>query len=166
MSVTHPRGTSNTNDRGSAAQRRARRAWILETFDPDLGPDRARCALVGTHEGCYGIVDNDTMQVDRKVSGLDGGRYTRDNIQPSCPPCNHRKGILEREEKHRRECRGTCSRCRGNRALSMDYQALREAELLAREAATGAYETELSEYPPLTTFRDFLEQTASVRPDA
>lgn len=160
--MTH-RGTSNSNDRGSAADRRARKIWILANFDVDLGPDRARCALAGLHEDCHGIVDYDSMQVDRIVSKLAGGRYVRGNIQPACPPCNHRKGTLEREEKHERECRGTCRRCLRNASVRAEYAALREHELLVREAVTGSYEYEVGEYPPLTTFRDFLEQTVGAR---
>lgn len=34
--LNHPRGTSNTNDRGSAAARRARREWLVETYRADV----------------------------------------------------------------------------------------------------------------------------------
>ena len=83
------RGTSNTNDRGSAKSRRERKVWLLATFDPDLGPDLARCAF----EDCEAIVDFDTITVDRyPVPGCRGGRYVRGNIRPVCGPCNSRHG--------------------------------------------------------------------------
>lgn len=154
MSATHPRGTSNSNARGGSRDRRARKLWLLATRDPDLGPTLVRCALQ-MHEHCHGTVTYETMQVDRIVSGLHGGTYRRDNIQPACPPCNHRKGTLEREQEHARTCHGRCTRCR----RTLEYRMAREAEELAREAATAGYATESRQYGGLTTFRAYLEQT-------
>lgn len=133
VSAAHPRGTSNSNRRGSSADRRARKLWLLATFDVDLGPETARCAL-RCHRDCHDTVTYETMQVDRKVSQLHGGTYRRDNIQPSCPPCNHHKGTQEREAHHARTCRGTCPRCLRAATLSMDYRVAREAAELERES--------------------------------
>lgn len=157
----HPRGTSNTNVRGSAAARRARRAWLLRTFDPELGPDVARCALA-CHPDCHGTVTNETMQVDRITSGLHGGTYRRDNIRPACPACNHHRGTQEREALHAATCRGACRRCRAHAALRDDFAAAREAAEQQREAVTAGYATESQLYGPLLNFRTYLEQTRGI----
>ena len=154
MSATHPRGTSSANVRGSAATRRRRKGWLLATFDVDLGPERARCALA-VHERCEGTVTYETMQVDRIVSGLAGGTYRRENIQPACAPCNHQKGTQEREEHHRLTCGGQCTRCR----RTTEYRMAREVQELERERVTAGYATESGQYGALMTLRDYLVQT-------
>jgi hypothetical protein len=54
----------------------------------------------------------------------------------------------------RRHPRG-CQHC-----VSVDaYRAARVAAELAREETTRGWATELSEYPPIVTFRDWLIQT-------
>lgn len=86
------RGTTNTNSRGSAASRRARKAWVLREFDPDLGPDQARCHL-GVADGCLRVVDFTTVSIDRwPIPGCQGGSYRRGNIRPVCLPCNSKDG--------------------------------------------------------------------------
>lgn len=76
--------------RGSNKDRAARRAWLLSTFDEDLGPGRARCHLKLSAR-CRRVVDEVTLRVDR----LDmGGSYRRGRIQPSCPECSDRQGGL------------------------------------------------------------------------
>jgi 5-methylcytosine-specific restriction endonuclease McrA len=71
--------------------------WLLATFDPDLGPEKARCAL-GISERCKGTVDAQTLTVDRIEPG---GTYTRDNIQPACAPCQNKQGaLITRERRH------------------------------------------------------------------
>lgn len=83
--------------RGNSQDRARRRVWLLETFDPDLGPELARCHL-GLAEGCAGTVNILTLTVDR----LDpGGTYARSNIQPACRPCQHRQGALISWERRR-----------------------------------------------------------------
>lgn len=82
-----PRGTTNTNVRGSAASRRARRLWLLTVFGDGV---TARCMLGGPH--CLGRVDITTLTVDRIVPGRDGGTYRRGNIVPACGPCNYGEG--------------------------------------------------------------------------
>lgn len=76
--------------RGSNYARKRRRQWLLRTFDPDLGPDAARCHLK-LSDRCKGAVDQSTLTVDRIQPG---GKYTRDNIQPACIPCQTRQGAL------------------------------------------------------------------------
>ena len=81
--------------RGNSRDRARRRAWLLETFDPDLGPDRARCHL-GLSDVCPGTVDRWTLTVDRITPG---GPYTRDNIQPACSACQNTQGALITAER-------------------------------------------------------------------
>lgn len=76
--------------RGSNKDRRRRKEWMLATFDPHLGPDLVRCRLE-LSDRCLGLLDYPNLTVDR----IDmGGRYTRDNCQPACAPCQHRQGGL------------------------------------------------------------------------
>lgn len=78
--------------RGSSRDRKVRRAWLLATFDTDLGPDRARCHLK-LSAWCERTVDAVSLSVDR-IEG--GGSYRRGNIQPACKPCQDRQGGLAR----------------------------------------------------------------------
>lgn len=76
--------------RGSAKTRRARKHWMLEHFDPELGPDMVRCRLV-LSDRCFGILDYHLVTAER----IDNtGPYTRDNIVPACAPCQNRQGGL------------------------------------------------------------------------
>lgn len=76
--------------RGSAKSRRARKVWMLATFDPDLGPDQARCRLV-LSDRCLGILDHSTITPDRLVLG---SGYDRAGIQPACRNCQNVQGAL------------------------------------------------------------------------
>lgn len=76
--------------RGNSRDRRARKVWMLATFDPDLGPDHARCRL-GISDRCLGLLDLATVTADRIVRG---GSYRRENCQPACAPCQNRQGGL------------------------------------------------------------------------
>jgi hypothetical protein len=67
-------------ERGSAKDRRRRRQWILGHFGDG---ERARCIH------CPTIVDWGTMEIDRTEIG---GKYVRQNVQPSCKPCNRERG--------------------------------------------------------------------------
>lgn len=83
------RGSSNSNNRGSAADRRARKVWLLLMFNPELGPDKAMCAYE-----CGTILTLETVTVDRfPLRGADGGSYRRGNIRPACGDCNNADGI-------------------------------------------------------------------------
>lgn len=98
---------TNTNDRGSAAARRARKLWLLETY-------RADCDVF-THWGtqkleklkpvalghgipacrcyrCGRLLIFETLTVDRIIPGCKGGTYRRTNIRPSCSPCATKTG--------------------------------------------------------------------------
>lgn len=78
------RGTTNTNDRGSSYDRRARRAYLAELYD--LGGGAVQCFW------CLRRVRE--WEVDRwPICGHAGGRYTRDNIVPACRECNAARGV-------------------------------------------------------------------------
>lgn len=82
------RGTSNTAVRGSAASRRARRAWIVQVFGI-LG--------IVVCPFCSVPMLADEFQVDRIVPGCRGGTYRRSNIRPICGPCNIERGNAPRD---------------------------------------------------------------------
>lgn len=81
--------------RGNSHDRQRRREWLLRTFDPELGPDQACCRLQ-LSDHCRLTVDIHTLSVDRIEPG---GRYTRDNIQPACTPCQNAQGALITRER-------------------------------------------------------------------
>lgn len=90
------RGTSNGNAAGSAAQRRARRVWLLGEFGDGV---TAPCSIA-LPEICAGRVDIATLTVDRHpVPGCDGGTYRRGNIRPACGPCNATDGGARRRDR-------------------------------------------------------------------
>ena len=62
--------------RGSAAARRARKAWMLLTFG-----DGDSCAC----KHCQIVLTFATVEADRIIPG---GAYARWNIQPACRRCN------------------------------------------------------------------------------
>lgn len=102
MTVT--RGASNTNSRGSAAQRRSRRVWLLGHFgDGETAP-------------CYSCaepLDYGSLEVDRIIPGILGGTYARGNIRPACGPCNRRTGNAVRDLVRRKVPKRTLLRmCR------------------------------------------------------
>lgn len=77
------RGTSNTNARGGAPARRARKLFLLNR-DGD-----------GTEAPCWEcgyLVSFVTMVVDRILPGYLGGTYRRNNIRVHCSPCSERQG--------------------------------------------------------------------------
>lgn len=83
--------------RGNNRDRKARKVWMLATFDPDLGPDRARCHLQ-IHDRCRGVLDFSTVTADRIDTG---GTYARSNVRPACAPCQNRQGaLITRERRH------------------------------------------------------------------
>jgi hypothetical protein len=94
--MSAPRGTSNSNLRGSATARAARRAFLVDTFGWRL-PDGTGVVL------CYRcdvplLQDEDpeapgqSLTVDRIIPGCMGGRYVRGNIRPACRNCNESTG--------------------------------------------------------------------------
>lgn len=95
-----PRGTTNGNARGSAADRRRRRAYLVSAFGWRL-PDGTGVVL------CYRChvpllehedpeAPGQAVTVDRIVPGCEGGTYARDNIRPACGTCNSETGGLLR----------------------------------------------------------------------
>lgn len=80
------RGTSNTNARGSSADRRARRLYLVRTFQADAGPGMCRCYRCGR------LLTEESVTVDRIVPGCLGGKYVRENIRPACGGCNSETG--------------------------------------------------------------------------
>lgn len=82
------RGTSNTNDRGSAEQRRVRKQWLLDTFGDGTWVDCTYCQVT---------LDWGTLTVDRIIPGCQGGRYVQGNIRPACMTCNSVEGTALRE---------------------------------------------------------------------
>ena len=89
---TRARGTSNGNQRGGSAARRARKVWLLGHFGDG---EKADCAF-----GCGSVVSLDTITVDRfPVPGCQGGTYARGNIRPACAPCNSSRGAVLRSKK-------------------------------------------------------------------
>lgn len=81
------RGTSNSDSRGSSYDRKIRKIWVLKTFGDG---ETADCSF-----GCGTRVNYDTITIDRyPLAGMDGGRYVRGNIRPSCAPCNSSEGSL------------------------------------------------------------------------
>lgn len=85
-----------TDPRGNAKDRKARKLWLLSPEAPWGGNgETAPCAArVSAH--CAEVVDYGTMEVDRIVPGCLGGRYTRDNVRPTCWNCNNH---LSHEQK-------------------------------------------------------------------
>lgn len=81
--------------RGSNRNRRQRRDWLLRTFDLDLGPEVARCALK-ISDRCHELVDKYTLTVDRITPG---GSYGHANIRPACTPCQNKQGALITAER-------------------------------------------------------------------
>ena len=86
------RGTTNRNDRGNAASRRARKMWLLSAA--------AGFGAHGTTVQCYRCdkpLTLETVTVDRRLAGILGGTYRRDNIRPACITCNSVTGTELRE---------------------------------------------------------------------
>lgn len=88
------RGTTNRNARGSAASRRALKAWMLTEFGDGV---TAPCSF------CGATLTAETMTKDRHpVAGRHGGKYERGNVRPACMSCNASEGArqaaLERAE--------------------------------------------------------------------
>lgn len=81
MPHTNARGTTNKNERGNTRDRAARRAYLIKTFASDVSPLWCRCYRCGV------ILNKNTVTVDRIVPGSKGGKYTRNNIRPSCSAC-------------------------------------------------------------------------------
>jgi len=80
------RGTTNRNVRGSSADRAARRAYLLRTYECIYGKGMCLCWRCGK------LLREGTLTVDRIIPGCRGGKYTRNNIRPACSGCNSETG--------------------------------------------------------------------------
>lgn len=84
------RGTSNSNSRGSAADRLARRLWLLS---PESGWTGNGQTVLCAFPECEEALTVDTVTVDRwPLAGALGGTYARDNIRPACATHNYGGG--------------------------------------------------------------------------
>lgn len=83
MVRTAPRGTSNSNARGSSEDRRRRKQFLLDQFGNGVKAPCYRCRKKLTFL---------TITVDRIIPGCEGGTYRRNNIRPACDPCNTSTG--------------------------------------------------------------------------
>lgn len=80
-------GRCNTNERGNAAQRRARKRWLISSAAGWGGDGET----VPCHE-CLVVLWIEDLYCDRILPAELGGRYTRDNIAPHCMLCSCRQG--------------------------------------------------------------------------
>lgn len=90
ISRPRSRGTTNRNARGSSADRRRRREWLVEMYGKG---GRVLC-----WRGCGTWLTAQTVWVDRLIPGCRGGTYRRENIRPACGPCNMSWGGAERRD--------------------------------------------------------------------
>lgn len=110
---TTRRGATNGNARGSAADRRSRRAWLMATYasneegfcrcyrcgwllyNPDETPPYLVMGAGGvlTMRGPDGVMRlARPLTIDRIIPGCKGGTYRRNNIRPACGVCNSETG--------------------------------------------------------------------------
>lgn len=77
----------NGNQRGSSADRRARKLWLLSP-EAGWGGD-------GTDVPCWecGVLcEIEDLVADRIIPHHQGGTYRRENLRPQCTLCSHREG--------------------------------------------------------------------------
>lgn len=91
--------TNGQDKRGNSKDRAARRRYLLSPAAGFGGNGETVMCALGNLPGCDVTVDYDTMEVDRIIPGAFGGRYTRDNIRPTCRPCNQAAGHDTQREK-------------------------------------------------------------------
>lgn len=84
--VATRRGTSNKNERGSSYDVRARKHWLLVTWQAVEGEGLVHCYR------CGDLLDWFLLTVDRIIPGCLGGTYRRSNIRPACGDCNSETG--------------------------------------------------------------------------
>ncbi len=92
--MTH-RGTTNRNERGSAAKRRELKTWMLAEFGDGVS---VRCCF------CDRTLLFSQITKDRfPIPGRRGGRYVKGNVRPACLSCNASEGArqaaIERTER-------------------------------------------------------------------
>lgn len=84
--------------RGNAKDRARRRAWLVTPAAGFGGNGETVACAAGVSDLCQLFVDTVTMEVDRIVPGCLGGRYTRDNIRPTCWNCNNHLSHIQKAE--------------------------------------------------------------------
>lgn len=104
VAVSSISGRSNTNERGSAADRRRRKDFLLKRDGRRvIGPHgelKTDCLTVtftywiAQCWECSTIVTAKTIVVDRIMPGSSGGTYRRNNIRVHCGWCSTRQGQL------------------------------------------------------------------------
>lgn len=77
----------NGNDRGSSADRRRRKLWLISP-EAGWGGDGE---TVPCWE-CSVLLELPDLFADRIIPGCVGGTYARTNIAPHCDRCSHRQG--------------------------------------------------------------------------
>lgn len=75
------RQREGVDPRGNSQNRRARKMWMLNHFGDGH-------TVVCVHK-CGAVLTVETVQADRIIPG---GSYRRENVQPSCGPCNRARG--------------------------------------------------------------------------
>jgi 5-methylcytosine-specific restriction endonuclease McrA len=76
--------------RGNSKDRAARKQWMLS---PESGYGGDGNSVPCVH--CITPVNKQTVESDRKIPGSQGGSYRRENVQPSCRPCNQARSDNE-----------------------------------------------------------------------
>lgn len=75
--------------RGNSHDRRVRREYLIELHGIPRRKDGEKTRIRCYHCGRRMVAKSDSWDVDRfPICGHRGGRYTRDNIVPSCHKCN------------------------------------------------------------------------------
>lgn len=127
--MTARRGTSNSDDRGSAEARRKRKQWLFEVWAADVDAPTPETNAQPKTEAeaevwfylesvpkgqglpavrcfrCGKLCTWETVEIDRIKPGCEGGKYTRDNIRPICPRDNHILGEQAKKRKAERRAR-------------------------------------------------------------
>ena len=79
------RGTSNSNARGSSYTRRARRQWLVQTWQSEHA-GRCRCYRCGT------LLDEQLCHCGSNRARVSGRPVRARNIRPACASCNSETG--------------------------------------------------------------------------
>ncbi len=78
-----PTGDRRRPSRGNAADRRARKLYLMARYGVE---GIVTCYL------CAVPMLLDDLTSDRIVPGVAGGTYRRENLRPACGPCNSETG--------------------------------------------------------------------------
>jgi hypothetical protein len=81
--VSRQKSSRLRDPRGSNADRRARKLWLLTAYGDGELTTCYRCSVP---------LDYETVTADRIDPGAFGGRYVRCNLRPACQPCQTETG--------------------------------------------------------------------------